>query len=245
MAGVMQSESTRMGDNAVERFFQEYGDLYHAVLDWRLAYSVVKRLACPLRDRAVLDYGCGPGRFTRLLRDRGARVIGADTSSETIDRARKADTRGITYLLINSGDLAQVPIRSVDVAVATFVLCCVQEQADLERICKSIYERLRSGGSFVLAEPHPDAVSREFYSMRRMAAAKLAEGVPLEVQVLTGTELVVHEFWHSRQAHTAALRKAGFFIEHVIEPTMSVYPDEPWWRDERTTPPFMILRARK
>jgi SAM-dependent methyltransferase len=234
-----------MGDDAIERFFQEYGDLYHAVLDWRLAYSVVKRLACPLRDRTVLDYGCGAGRFSRLLRDRGARVIAVDVSCDAIDQARKKDARAINYMLINSGDLAQVPIRSIDVAVSTFVLCGVQEQADIERIFASIYQRLRSGGSYVLAEPHPDAVGREFYSMRRMAMAKLAEGAPLEVQVLTGTEMVLHDFWHSRQAHTAALRKAGFFIEHIIEPTMSAYPDEPWWKDERATPPFMVIRARK
>ncbi|MDD4889523.1 MAG: class I SAM-dependent methyltransferase [Phycisphaerae bacterium] len=232
-------------DEARARFFREYHDPRHAIMDWRLGYSVVKRLMCPLTNRTVLDYGCGNGRFSRLLRDRGAHVIGVDISSQAIDEARRKHAERINYYLINSGDLSQVPLRAIDVAVSTFVLCCVKERADLDRILKAIYERIKAGGTYVLSEPHPDAPGRDFYSMRRVPKDVLKEGTPLDVQFQDGSGLVLHDFWHSRETYLDALRSAGFIIEHVIEPTMNTYPDEPYWKDERHYPPFIIFRARK
>lgn len=245
MAGAVTSDSRTVSDNAVEKFLQEYDDLHHAVLDWRLAYSVVKRLLCPLGGRSMLDYGCGNGRFTRLLRDRGARVTGVDISTQAIDQARGHASQGIAYHLINSGDLSVIPYRSIDAAVSTFVLCCVQKQEDLDRIVKAIYDRLRTGGGYVLAEPHPDGVNRDFYSMRRVPQDDVNEGTPLDVQLMDGTGRVLHDFWHSKQTYIDTLRRAGFSLEHVIEPTMNIYPDEPYWKDERKFPPFILFRARK
>jgi SAM-dependent methyltransferase len=53
----------------------------------------------PERPR-VLDAGCGPGRDTRLLRGRGARVVGADVSfgmlrSTSLSGAVQADLRAL------------------------------------------------------------------------------------------------------------------------------------------------------
>lgn len=245
MADGVASDSRILSDTAVERFLQEYDDPHHAVMDWRLAYSVVKRLLCPLAGRAVLDYGCGDGRFARLLRDRKARVTGVDISGKAIEQAREKSSRGIAYHPINSGDLSVIPYRSVDAAVSTFVLCCVQEAEELDLIVKAIYDRLRSGGCYVLAEPHPDGVNRDFYSMRRTPRGELAEGLPLDVQLMDGTGRVLHDFWHSRGAYLEMFRRAGFAVEHVIEPTMSTYPDEPFWKAERTSPPFILFRVRK
>ena len=194
----VSADSRVMSDQAVEKFFEEYGDLHHAIMDWRLGYSIVKRLMCPLAGRTVLDYGCGNGRLSRLLRDRGARVTAVDISPAAIAEARQKNGQSITYHLISSGDLSAVQYRGIEIAVSTFSLCCVRERAELDRILKAVYDRLRPGGAFVLAEPHPDSVGRQFYSMRRMATDALAEGTPIEVQMLAGSELTRHDFWHSR-----------------------------------------------
>jgi 2-polyprenyl-6-hydroxyphenyl methylase/3-demethylubiquinone-9 3-methyltransferase len=46
--------------------------------DYRLA--AIRRALGPARGLAVLDLGCGKGRFARRLTDEGARVIGLDAS---------------------------------------------------------------------------------------------------------------------------------------------------------------------
>jgi SAM-dependent methyltransferase len=212
-------------------------------MDWRLGYSVVKRLLCPVRGKSVLDYGCGDGRFCRLLRDRGARVFGVDIDDDVIDKARSASSESISYHVIKSGELSVIPSQSVDLAVSTFVLCCVQHNAEMARIAEAVYARVRPGGCYVLCEPHPDGVNRHFYSMQRTARGEPASGAPLQVKVLGGG--TINDFWHSQGDYLEALQEAGFIIEHMLEPTMRDYPDEPYWKDERDHPPFLILRARR
>ena len=52
-----------------------------------------------------LDVGCGEGRLTRDLRDRGYEMTGLDGSATLLAAAREADPEG-TYLL---GDAAHLP----------------------------------------------------------------------------------------------------------------------------------------
>lgn len=43
----------------------------------------------PFEQKTVLDFGCGGGRLSRLLKDRGAgKVYGVDVNSEILEEAR-------------------------------------------------------------------------------------------------------------------------------------------------------------
>jgi len=67
-----------------------------------------------------IDLGCGEGHNTRLVRDRGARVVGIDISPTFVRAARseEPETSGQIRYLLASG--LEVPVRdaSVDVSVA-------------------------------------------------------------------------------------------------------------------------------
>jgi 2-polyprenyl-3-methyl-5-hydroxy-6-metoxy-1,4-benzoquinol methylase len=70
--------------------------------------SMASRLLDLLGDldgKTVLDAGCGPGVFTRVLAERGAQVTGIDLSPRLIEMAREQDPDGtIDYRV---GDLSE------------------------------------------------------------------------------------------------------------------------------------------
>ena len=59
--------------------------------DRRMSSAVVfpRIIALPgdIRGKSILDFGCGQGRFTRALHDRGALVTGFDSSKRELDIA--------------------------------------------------------------------------------------------------------------------------------------------------------------
>jgi len=60
------------------------------VTSWVLGYHNVIKYLVPLSNKRILDYGCGTGKFSRFLRDRGAKVIGVDVAERMIDLAKKS-----------------------------------------------------------------------------------------------------------------------------------------------------------
>jgi len=80
------------------------------VIDRREKAAVLDALA-PLEDRAVLEIACGTGRFTVMLADRGADIVGLDISDAMLDEAReKARSAGVLDRLeFMRGDAARLP----------------------------------------------------------------------------------------------------------------------------------------
>jgi SAM-dependent methyltransferase len=63
----------------------------------------------PLPDTTWLDAGCGAGTYTRLLADRGARVVGLDYSLTSALKASVRDRSGSAYA---AGDVCRLPFAT-------------------------------------------------------------------------------------------------------------------------------------
>ena len=108
-----------------------------------------------LRDREVLDFGCGPGGVDHLLiRNHGAKhVLGADIGQPAIARAKdRAVTSGLSerlsYILVESGPLP-LATASVDVVFSKDAIMHVAEKRDLY---SEMLRVLRPGGTFVAGD---------------------------------------------------------------------------------------------
>jgi SAM-dependent methyltransferase len=80
--------------------FSRIADSYDVVrpvdANWWEVYERVERLA-DLRGRRVLDVGCGTGRLSVALAERGAKVWGVDPSPEMLAVARAKAPRGVAF----------------------------------------------------------------------------------------------------------------------------------------------------
>ncbi|QZY30407.1 class I SAM-dependent methyltransferase [Nocardioides coralli] len=101
----------------------------------RVTGALVDALAeVGLRDRSLLEVGCGVGELTLACLDRGAdRATGTDLSREAVDQARRlAEERGRAgraRFVVADGSVA--PLEQHDVVVLNRVICCFPDAAAL------------------------------------------------------------------------------------------------------------------
>src|SRR5215467_2370309 len=67
----------------------------------------------------ALDFGCGAGRSTRLLKSLGFNTVGIDISQSMIKRARDFDSAG-DYRLIDEGDFTSLTSARFDLILSAF-----------------------------------------------------------------------------------------------------------------------------
>lgn len=158
------------------------------------------------RSRGVtVDIGCGEGRLTRILRERGYRVVAIDRSPTLIRLAREADPSG-DYRLGGAEDLPLAD-GEADLAVASMTL------HDLEQLDQALRETRRvlgPGGVLVASVLHPamSGDSRGHYFSRGRFNTPSKRYPEL---VMPGTHRTVADYVN-------ALVAAGFTLDAMAEP---------------------------
>ena len=102
----------------------------------------------------VLEVGCGMGRYTLLLADRGIRVEGLDLSPRLLDRLAEFNA-GRHEIPLHCADVLDPPpelLGGFDAVVGLFAL---HHMHDLAASLASIARLLRPGGRLAFLEPNP------------------------------------------------------------------------------------------
>jgi trans-aconitate methyltransferase len=94
----------------------------------------------PQAGERILDIGCGEGTLTRKIAERGATVLGIDSSSEMVAAARE---KGIDAVLLAAEDMQFC--AEFDAAFSNATLHWVLEK---ERAARAIFRALKPGGRF-------------------------------------------------------------------------------------------------
>ena len=106
-----------------------------------------------LRDKEVIEYGCGLGKLTVLLARSGARVTAFDISAQSIETTRRrAQLTGVEDMItfaVAPGEALPFDDASFDVAVGKAVL----HHLDPVSGSRELARVLRPGGRAAFAEP--------------------------------------------------------------------------------------------
>ena len=200
-----------------------------------------------VRGKAVIDIGCGEGRFSRLLSRLGATVTGVDLTEPLIERARCLASDGETYLIGNAETLHGIESDAFDIAVSYIVLV---DLLDFRSAINAAYRVLRPGGRFVICNIHPMRSS--------VPGGWIKQGdKKLFYPVDNYTNEGPREFaWFGRHfinmhrtlsSHIAAFLDAGFTLRALHEPTPSAeeLAANPTFDDEYRIPNFIIYTLEK
>lgn len=117
-----------------------------------------------IKNKSVLDLGCGSGHFCRLINNCAgkygvAAMYGIDVSDAMIDEAKRHEEKeptGTTYYRADllaeedeSDSNDDISKLKVDVCVAAYLLPYASSVKDLQKFCTSAARTLQPGGRFV------------------------------------------------------------------------------------------------
>lgn len=218
-----------------------------ATTDWRLGLLEVYNHLFPIMDKKIFDYGCGNGRFSRFLRDKGANVTGVDISEDILHKAKTTSPEGISYHHIRSGEAPFIPAESMDASTMTFVLCTLNVRSEMLRILREVNRILKHEGILILLSVNwEQSQGREYLSFKPQVVEELIPGSQLIVELKTPEKTItVEEYFWPIQEYCGLLIEAGFEIDKIEEPLLPVDNTEADWLDETNSPPFSVIVAKK
>ena len=109
----------------------------------------------------VLDCGCGEGRFSRMMVERGAAsVLGIDLCEPMVLAAQALQTDRDSYRVADAQDMGFIEDESFDLVVSYLNQC---DLPDFQANNREVYRVLKPSGRFVIANLHPmrSAVGQE------------------------------------------------------------------------------------
>lgn len=200
------------------------------------------KLAGDVRNRRILDAGCGSGPLAEALRDRGADVTGFDSSEAMLCLARKRLGEEARLFRADLGQRLPLANDAFDDVVASLVFHYLQ---DWVSPLQEIRRVLRPGGRLIMSVNHPILYPWTNPGTDYFKPRKYSDELTFNGQAATLT------YWHRPlHAMTDAFTKAGFQIEIVSEPPFSadapaeIIPPQFKGRDSFLSFIFFVLRAK-
>ncbi|CAM3313264.1 class I SAM-dependent methyltransferase [Paenibacillus lupini] len=233
-------------------FFEKYSQMARSIggLDAAGEWHVLRRMLPELKDKNVLDLGCGYGWHCRYAREQGARsVLGIDISEKMIERAREFNEDStITYRQAAIEDI-DFEAGQFDVVISSLALHYIE---DFVSACRKIYDSLAPGGSFILSMEHPIFTAVAAQDWHYGPGGERLHW-PVDHYQSEGQRIArfldsdVVKYHRTVATIMNALIQAGFRITEVAEPgpseeALKQYPD---MIDETRRPIFLLLAALK
>jgi SAM-dependent methyltransferase len=214
----------------------------------------------PVSGLACLDLGCGEGHNTRLLADRGARIVALDVAEPFIEAAAAADGRCIRYMV---GDGAALPFRALSFDIVTAFMS-LMDVADPERTLREMARVVRPGGFVQFSVLHPAMLTPishwvydasgarqaltigDYFYQGPLTETWIFSTVPAEVRAQHRPFTITYAR-RTLSGWLSAVLAAGLAIEAIAEPhadeeTAAAHPEV---ADSRVAPYFLVVQARK
>lgn len=228
--------------DTISKEYDEYGKI--ATTDWELGHKNVAKLLEPISGKKILDYGCGNGKFSVYIQEKGAEVVGIDASTVQLETAKNKNGKNIKYLL-DTDSLIEIDFMNYfDVAVLNFVLCENSSQDTILAILKRIYRLLKTKGELVILNPNWDKSNgKNFLTHEMKYVPNLRSGCHVTTILKTNPPIYIPDYYWSKQNYLDMLMEAGFKSFDIFEPLAS--NDGIEWKDEKVSPPFLIIKTSK
>jgi len=191
----------------------------------------------------ALDYGCGAGRSSRLLKRLGFEVSGVDISDAMLETARELDPAG-DYRKIEPARLP-FPDATFDLAFSSLVFFEIPTVAGMTEAAAEIRRVLKPGGAFILLIGAEELYAHEWLTVKvdypENRGCKSGDAVRV---FLTEVGLELTDYYWTDADYRKVFADAGLTVVRLHQPMGSEADGYPWI-NEHKVPSFSIYVARK
>lgn len=177
-----------------------------------------------LKNKKVLDLGCGDGGYSLIFAKRGARVIGVDKSKHQIAIANNIHKHPkIRYILGNAKNLDILKKKSIDLVFMNMLLPNLKSKRDLKILIREVKRVLKRKGKVVITALHPLYFSYSKDKLDRPLGLKkdfhLKDGLKFSGRAITNksNKIIFNDTYFSPNFISRVLSENGFVINNIVE----------------------------
>lgn len=214
---------------------------------------IFRSLLPNLKDKSVLDLGCGYGENDLYLKNKGASyVLGTDISNHMIEIANKENKAdGIDYKVIAMEDISLID-RKFDLVVSSLAFHYV---SDFDKLLSDIYNLLNDGGYLVFSQEHPISDCIDFdgsinsnhinIGNKRYTLVSDYNREGLRIHHWNGCD--VNKYYRNFSTIINSLVKHGFVIDKLNEckPNDEMIKKNSKYINQYECPYFLFVKAHK
>lgn len=125
--------------------------------------KIYKSLLSEIKNKVVLDLGCGTGKFMEKFYKDAIKYYGLDLSSSQLNIAKKKVKGSNVEFICCSAEKIPLEDNSIDVIISTWVLGTILEEDRRKNVIKEMRRVLKKNGAIYLVE---NDIGGEFEEIR-------------------------------------------------------------------------------
>lgn len=209
------------------------------------------KLLADVKDKKILDVGCGTGKVSLYLAKKHAYVTGIDFSNKMINYAREEAKRSNLKIELKVLDVKELEKLKgkYDIVLISLLLPHLKTKIELLNLFKNVNKLLETNGRLIIAEPHPlfDSYMRENLTSGKFNYFN--SGLPHKFTIRHKENKFESEAYHwMLEDYVDILIKAGFLINRLLEPKlekMAQKIDLKYFQQKYKFPSYIILSCIK
>ncbi|RDW17673.1 class I SAM-dependent methyltransferase [Oceanobacillus chungangensis] len=240
-------------DNPI--FFKEYISLRESGVTFNdfVEQPAIKSAISTLKEKSILDLGCGTGHFAKYCIENGAsKVMGVDISRNMIEQAKKENGHEkIEYICTPIEDL-ELHNQKFELIISSLAIHYIE---DYSKLIVKVRSLLNKNGEFIFSTEHPIVTARKEMNnwVKDGSGNKLhwalddyqEEGKREEHWYIDG----VIKYHRTISTLINTLIDNGFIVEKIIEPQSIPSGLEQMSKleliNEERRPSFIVIKSSK